>query len=95
MRRTQIYLEDGQHSQLAKRAAEDGTTTSELIRRAIDAFLQRPKADEDWQKRWREAMDATFGIAPYLSETYVRDLRDVDARRLDELDRTWPPDDGH
>jgi hypothetical protein len=42
-----------------------------------------------WRARWREAVHRTAGIAAYLPDgaDYVERLREVDARRLQELDR--------
>jgi len=40
-------------------------------------------------RRWREAVDAAYGRAPYLSETYVEDLRALDVERQAELERRW------
>lgn len=56
MRRTQIYLEESQHRELAQRARVGGVTLSELIRRAIDAELSRPPDGDAWRQEWREAV---------------------------------------
>lgn len=92
MKRTQIYLGDDQAAQLDELAATDGTTRSELIRRAIDDYLQRPtEGTEEWRARWRAAVDAAAGIAPYLppGQEYVEKLRKADRRRLEEQERHW------
>lgn len=83
MRRTQIYLDEKQHSQLKRRAAAAGTTISDLIRRAVDAQLAEPVDDEEWRRHWKEVVDATAGIAPYLpdSETYLDEIRAEERRR--------------
>lgn len=39
MRRTNIYLSDEQRAALAARAAAEGTSTAELVRRLIDQAL--------------------------------------------------------
>jgi hypothetical protein len=84
VKRTQIYLDDAQDRLLAELAATRATTKSDLIRTAIDRYLERdvPSADEA-ASRWRSALDATFGAAPYLEPgaTFVADLRRVDAAR--------------
>lgn len=85
MRRTQIYLDDGQTTRLDERAAEDGVTRSTVIRRAVDEYLTR--ADRDpaaWRARWREAVRSTAGVAPHLPDGagYVETLREADAARL-------------
>lgn len=39
VRRTQIYLDEGQAAQLSRHAGEAGRSMSDLIREAIDALL--------------------------------------------------------
>ncbi|MGH3995288.1 MAG: CopG family transcriptional regulator, partial [Pseudonocardiaceae bacterium] len=73
MKRTQIYLDEKQAARLDERAAEGGTTRSKMIREAIDAYLT-PDGDE-WRARWKEALRATGGIAPYLPEDHVDGMR--------------------
>lgn len=41
MKRTNIYLTDKQHSQLVNIVKSDGIKLSEIIRRAIDEYLER------------------------------------------------------
>ena len=83
MRRTQIYLGDEQHAELARRAAAGSTTVSEIIRGAIDDVLERPEPDDEWRSGWRQAVAATAGIAPYLPEgtVYVDEVRAEERRR--------------
>jgi predicted DNA-binding protein len=50
--RTQIYLRDEQRARLDEIAARRNLTMAEVVRRAIDSYLQ---ADDD--------LDATFGAA--------------------------------
>lgn len=88
MHRTQIYLEDGQTARLDERATADGVTRSTVIRRAVDEYLTREEGDPGaWRVRWREAIGATAGIAPYLPDGagYVEGIRAADAERLREL----------
>jgi Arc/MetJ-type ribon-helix-helix transcriptional regulator len=87
--RTQIYLTEEQQHELARRVAASGRTKSDLIREALDAYLETEVSNEQWRRTWLEAIDAAFGAAPYLSATYVEDLRTVDAERQDELERRW------
>lgn len=91
MRRTQIYLDEEQAAQLDERAGADGTTRSELIRRAVDAYLGQPPEADEWRARWKAAIEATAGIAPYLppGSEYVDELRRADTERQEELDRRW------
>lgn len=67
MKRFQIYLDDGQHAELARRAEREGLTMSGVIRRAVDTELARPD-DEERRSAWRSAVSASAGIAPYLRE---------------------------
>lgn len=90
MNRTQIYLDDGQTTRLDRRAAVEGTSRSMLIRRAVDAYLSQEERDAaTWQAQWRQTVDGTAGVAPYLDEgaDYVEDIRRDDAERLDRLAR--------
>ena len=90
MNRTQIYLDDDQTVRLDQRAAAAGTSRSMLIRRAVDAFLSQEEQDATaWQAQWRNAIEGTAGIAPYLDEgvAYVEDIRREDAERLSRLER--------
>jgi hypothetical protein len=88
MRRTQIYLDDGQASELARRARTRGTTASKMIREAIDQYLAEPDDAEERRARFRAALDASFGIAPYLPDgaTYVDELRSHDRERDRDLE---------
>jgi aminoglycoside phosphotransferase (APT) family kinase protein len=40
-----------------------------------------------WRAQWREALEKSAGIAPYLDEgsEYVEDIRRADAERLSRL----------
>ncbi len=91
VKRTQIYLEEAQGERLAKRAAAEGATRSEVIRRAIDSYLESPPNDVQRVTRFREAVREAAGIAPYLPEgsIYVEALRGGDLRRQRELERRW------
>lgn len=53
--RTQIYLRDEQRARLDELAQRRRLTMAEIVRRAIDAYLD---ADDD--------LDATFGAIPDL-----------------------------
>jgi predicted transcriptional regulator len=85
MHRTQIYLDDDQTVRLDRRAAAEGVTRSAVIRRAVGEYLMRDERDTAaWQARWKEAVEETAGIAPYLEQgtDYVEGLRRGDAERL-------------
>lgn len=89
VKRTQIYLDDGQDGELARRAAAEGLTKSALIRRAIDAYLDRSEDEDLRLARFKAAVEAVAGIAPYLPEgrLYVEQLRALDERRHEEIER--------
>ncbi|MBI4729453.1 MAG: ribbon-helix-helix protein, CopG family [Acidobacteria bacterium] len=83
MRRTQIYLDESQHERLGRRARAAGTTTSDLIREAVNAYLG---GEEDEQARllaFRAAIRAAAGTARRLPKgsRYVEQLRRGDAER--------------
>lgn len=84
MRRTQIYLDDDQHALLDERAADLGTTKSEVIREAIDRYLGRGQDVDAAAARWRAAVTESFGAAPGLDDgaTYTARLRAADASRV-------------
>jgi predicted transcriptional regulator len=89
MRRTQIYLDDGQTARLDERAAAEGVTRSMMIRRAVEQYLTRGERDtEAWQAQWQKAVRRTAGAAPYLPQgaAYVEALRTADADRLLRLE---------
>jgi hypothetical protein len=87
--RTQIYLTSEQQRALERRMAGSGRTKSDLIREAIDAYLGTEESNEEWRRKWIAAVDAAYGIAPYLPEDYVERLRAVDAARGEELEKRW------
>lgn len=91
VKRTQIYLEDSQAKALAERARNEGVTASHVIREAIDEYLATPEEEGEQLARFRAALDATFGIAPYLppGDQYVEEQRSADRRRMDDLERQW------
>lgn len=43
MKKTSVYLDDALDQALALRAAEEGLTKAELIRRTLSGAVQRPK----------------------------------------------------
>ena len=58
--RTQIYLTVDQRRRLDEIALREGKAMAEVVREAIDAFLAAAPAPP------KDALDATFGIAPSL-----------------------------
>ncbi len=93
VKRTQIYLEEEQATRLDERAAINRATRSDLIRRAVDAYLDRPDERDEQARltRFREAVDRVAGVAPYLppGDEYVEELRGAGARNLTELEARW------
>ncbi len=89
VRRTQIYLDDGQDDQLARRAAAEGLTKSALIRRAVDEYLDTDRDADLRLTRFKAAVDAVAGVAPDLPQGpfYVERLRALDADRQEEIER--------
>lgn len=55
--RTQIYLTDEQRARIDELASRRDLTMAEVVRRALDAYLD---LDDD--------LDATFGVAPKLRD---------------------------
>ncbi|MFN2494462.1 MAG: ribbon-helix-helix protein, CopG family [Pseudonocardiaceae bacterium] len=80
MRRTNIYLSDEQRAALAARAAAEGMSTAELVRRLIDQALFG--ANEDLADDLA-AIDASFGT---LREDEI-DLDRTDGKRGAHLRR--------
>lgn len=89
VKRTQIYLDDRQDDELARRATAEGTTKSALIRRAIDLYLNGAEDEELRLVRFKGAVEAVAGIAAHLPEgsVYVERLRAFDLRRQEEIER--------
>jgi hypothetical protein len=86
---TQIYLDDEQDRLLAQRAATTGKTKSDLIRGAIDQYLDMPADNETRLAEFKAAAAAAFGIAPYFTHKYLDELREPDRQRTDELAARW------
>ncbi len=89
MKRTQIYLDDRQDDDLARRAAAEGLTKSALIRRAVDEYLDNDGDDELRLARFKAAVEAVAGAAPDLPEgsLYVERLRALEVGRQEEIER--------
>ena len=87
VKRTQIYLDERQADELNRRAAARGATASKMIREAIDQYLAEPDDAAERLARYRAALEASFGVAPYLTDgaQYTDELRSVDREREAEL----------
>ena len=57
MHRTQIYLTEDQHEELKSLAEKLGQKQSELIRQALDNYLEKQRT-----KGWQSAVDDVAGI---------------------------------
>lgn len=88
MKRTQIYLEESQDERLGRRARAAGTTKSDLIREAVDAYLAGPEDDGTQLLSFRAAVRAVAGAAPRLPEgrRYVEEMRQADAERERDIE---------
>ena len=95
MRRTQIYLDEEQDRRLAQRAAAARRTKSELIRWAIDSYLDQPLDEEARLEEFREAVVAAAGAEPDLTREFLDELREADRLRATELERRWHGDLPH
>jgi predicted DNA-binding protein len=88
MQRTQIYLSEEQAEFLDARAKAEGRTRSDLIREAIDRYLEG--GDLRSAENVREAIEGAFGIWADNSESVLRALaetrREFDAH-VDETAR--------
>jgi Arc/MetJ-type ribon-helix-helix transcriptional regulator len=56
MHRAQILLDPGQHDTLAEIARRDGTSISEIVRAAVETWLEEYQQDESTRKQL-EALD--------------------------------------
>ncbi len=88
MKRTQIYLEDQQDRKVTRRASALGVTKSTIIRRAIDAFLERPADEAARLARFRAALEEIAERPASLPDgrAYVEELRAGDVRRQQEIE---------
>lgn len=59
MRRTNIYLEDGQTAMLDRLAAEEGVSRAEIIRRLLDRALMHDDGDLAGDL---DAIERSFGV---------------------------------
>jgi hypothetical protein len=89
VKRTQIYLDQKQDDELARRAVAEGLTKSALIRRAVDAYLDDGGDEELRLARFKAAVEAVAGAAPNLPQgsLYVERLRTLDVQRQEEIER--------
>lgn len=73
MHRTQIYLHDSLYDSLKTRSRSVGVSMSELIRRTLEADIQKdPVADA---RAYFERLKPLQSFAKVDAETYVRSIR--------------------
>lgn len=84
MVRTQVYLTPSQHKALKKEAAREGVSMTEMLRRLIDAHLQRRRGVATFRK---EAVMSFIGLGSSgRSDTAERHDEVLDEAFRDERD---------
>lgn len=83
VRRTQIYLDEEQDARIRARADALGVTKSEVIRLAVDRYLD---VEDDARRlnAFRSAVRASAGAAE-IDLGVIEAMRSADRDRLDEL----------
>ena len=91
VKRTQIYLDETQAEELARRSAARGVTASRMIREAIDLYFADTDDEATELKRQRAALREAFGSLPRLKDgsAYVADVRRGDQERDERLEARW------
>lgn len=91
MRRTQIYLNEAQAQELARRSTARGVTMSHVIREAIGQYLSADDDDATELGRQRVMLREAFGTIPRLprGDAYVEEQRHTDHAREDRLEDRW------
>ena len=83
MIRTQIQLDEAKASALKGMAARRGVSVAALIRDGIDRVL----ADDDWERRWKRALEAVgkhrSGLGD-LAENHDRYFAEAIGERFDD-----------
>jgi len=90
VKRTQIYLEDEQDRRLGERAKASARTKSDLIRDALDRYLDGDPSETSL-RAFREAVVATAGAVSRFppGDEYVRTIRTADHERDEQLEQRW------
>lgn len=91
MRRTQIYLDEDQAMELARRARARGVTASHVIREAVERYLSGDEDEAAELARQRTALRDAFGSLPSLPDgrSYVAEVRKGDQARDQRLQERW------
>jgi hypothetical protein len=69
VKKTSIYLEPAVDEALAKRAAEEGVTKAEFIRRTLAGAITRPKRAKPSVGIFSGPGDLSRNVSRYLGET--------------------------
>ena len=94
--RTQILLEPEQHHSLAKIAATDGRSLSDLFREMATAYLQ----EHDEERKQRKALEALARLSAFRAKTIKRAngetiptsvdlLNEMREERMLDFERIW------
>lgn len=83
MERTQIYLTSAQTTELDKRAHQQGTTRSHLIREAVESYLA-PKWDPEAFKAALDRFAGVWADRDDIDEIY-QGMREAGRRRMKRL----------
>jgi predicted transcriptional regulator len=84
MRRTQIYLDEDQSARLDERATAEGRTRSDLIRAAVNTFLEA--SDEEFRlQKFREGVLAAAGGAPDFDIAGLEEMKEAGRRKLEQI----------
>ena len=91
VKRTQIYIEEWQASELARRSDAQGVTSSHLIREAIERYLAGPDDEATELVRQRASLREAFGSLPRLPEgsAFVEEIRRGEPAHEERLRRRW------
>ncbi len=83
VKRTQIYIDEGQDRLLGERAQAVGETKSSLIREALTQYLTPADGEDAHLARFRAALDEVAAQPAELppGQEYVADLRARDVAR--------------
>jgi hypothetical protein len=73
MRRTQVYLQDGLYDSLNTRARSVGVSMSELIRRTLEASIQKDPAADG--RAYFDRLKPLQSFAKVDAESYERSIR--------------------
>lgn len=91
VKRTQIYLDEEQDRRLAARARAHGVTKSDLIRQAIDVFLEEADSDARQLEEFKAAVQYFQEHPlelPDMDDSLTRS-RAASLERQAELERRW------